>query len=46
MGKGRTTGPIPAFPKGKERHSNALKHSKYGLPPLGEDWGGASGCWR
>ena len=20
--------PIPAFPKGKERHSNALKHSK------------------
>ena len=38
--------PIPAFPKGKERHSNALKHSKYGLPPLGEDWGGASGCWR
>ena len=35
MGKGRTTGPIPAFPKGKKRHPNTLKHSGNELPPLG-----------
>ena len=28
-------GPIPAFPKGKERHTNILKHNKNRLPPLG-----------
>ena len=25
---GQHRSPIPTFPKGKERHSNALKHSK------------------
>ena len=31
--------PIPAFPKGKKPHQNALKHSKKELPPLGEGQG-------
>ena len=42
MGKGRTTGPIPAFPKEERKPHNNLKHSKKELPPLGEGWGGAS----
>ena len=35
MGKGRTTGPIPAFPKEERKPHNNLKHSKKELPPLG-----------
>ena len=35
-------GPILTFPKGKERHPNTLKHSRKGLPPLGEGRGGAA----
>ena len=39
MGKGRTTGPIPAFPTGKEQHLNILKLSGIELTPLGEGRG-------
>ena len=35
--------PIPTTSKGEEAPYNRLKHSKKGLPPLGEGWGGALG---
>lgn len=45
MGKGRTTGPIPAFPKEERKPHNNLKHSKKELPPLGEGMGRGFWAW-
>ena len=34
--------PHPNLPQGEGVKANRIKHSKNGLPPLGEGWGGAS----
>ena len=36
--------PLPNPPQGEGAPPNRLKHSKNGLPPLGEGWGGAFGA--